>query len=276
MTAHSGYEVRPTSLLSREFLQEIWFFRRLIGLFIWRDIIVRYKNTLIGAAWYVLQPLAMMLVFTVFFGGIFARYIGDLPYSVFAYGGLLLWQLFSRSLSLGAQSLIYFGPMLGKVYFPRIIAPASFVIGTLFDFCITALLMVGMMAFYGIAPHWTVFYLPAILLLTLMFSMGCGSILAAVDARYRDIRHAVPLMIQVWMFCTPVMYPISYIPEKWRILYSINPMVGLTEAFRWSIFGIGEPPALISLVLAALVSILMFVAGVLFFQKVQGTLVDTL
>jgi lipopolysaccharide transport system permease protein len=276
MTAHSGYEVRPTSLLSREFLQEIWFFRRLIGLFIWRDIIVRYKNTLIGAAWYVLQPLAMMLVFTVFFGGIFARYIGTLPYPVFAYGGLLIWQLFSRSLSLGSQSLIYFGPMIGKVYFPRVIAPASFVIGTLFDFFITSILMVGLMAVYGIAPHWTVIYVPAILLLTLMFSMGCGSILAAVDARYRDIRHAVPLMIQVWMFCSPVMYPISYIPEKWRLLYAINPMVGLTEAFRWSIFGIGEPPTLISLALAAGVSLTMFVVGVLFFQKVQGTLVDTL
>lgn len=276
MTANSGYEVRPTSLLSRELLREIWFFRRLIGLFIWRDIIVRYKNTLIGAAWYLLQPLAMMLVFTVFFGGIFARYIGALPYPVFAYGGLLLWQLFSRSLSLGAQSLIYFGPMLGKVYFPRIIAPASFVIGTLFDFFITALLMVVMMLFYGVTPRWTIVYIPLILLFTLMFSMGCGSILAAVDARYRDIRHAVPLMIQVWMFCTPVMYPISYIPEKWRLLYALNPMDGLTEAFRWSIFGIGDPPTLISLSMAAVISLTMFVGGTLFFQKVQGTLVDTL
>jgi lipopolysaccharide transport system permease protein len=276
MTANSGYEVGPTSLLSRKFLQEIWFFRRLIGLFIWRDIIVRYKNTMIGAAWYVLQPLAMMLVFTIFFGGIFARYIGPLPYPVFAYGGLLLWQLFSRSLSLGAQSLIYFGPMLGKVYFPRIIAPASFVIGTLFDFFITALLMVVMLLLYGITPRWTVVLLPIVLFFTLIFSMGCGSILAAVDARYRDIRHAVPLMIQVWMFCTPVMYPISYIPEKWRLVYALNPMVGLTEAFRWSIFGIGDPPSLLSLVLAAGISILMFIAGTLFFQKVQGTLVDTL
>lgn len=276
MTANSGYEVGPTSLLSRKFLQEIWFFRRLIGLFIWRDIIVRYKNTLIGAAWYVLQPLAMMLVFTIFFGGIFARYIGPLPYPVFAYGGLLLWQLFSRSLSLGAHSLIYFGPMLGKVYFPRIIAPASFVIGTLFDFFITALLMVAMLLLYGVTPRWTVVFLPIVLFFTLIFSMGCGSILAAVDARYRDIRHAVPLMIQVWMFCTPVMYPISYIPEKWRLVYALNPMVGLTEAFRWSIFGIGDPPSLLSLVLAAGISVLMFVAGTLFFQKVQGTLVDTL
>jgi lipopolysaccharide transport system permease protein len=276
MTVSTGYEVKPTSLLSREFVREIWFFRRLIGLFIWRDIIVRYKNTLIGAAWYVLQPLAMMLVFTVFFGGIFSRYIGSLPYPVFAYGGLLLWQLFSRSLSLGSQSLIYFGPMLGKVYFPRIIAPASFVIGTLFDFLITAVLMVVLMAIYGIAPRATTLLVPVVLVFTLMFSMGCGSILAAVDARYRDIRHAVPLMIQVWMFCTPVMYPISYIPEKWRLLYAVNPMVGLTEAFRWMILGIGDPPAGIILAMSGVVSVTMFVVGVLFFQKVQGTLVDTL
>jgi lipopolysaccharide transport system permease protein len=276
MSVNNGYEVRPTSLMSREFLSEIWFFRRLIGLFIWRDIIVRYKNTLIGAAWYILQPVTMMLVFTLFFGGIFARYIGTLPYPVFVYGGLLLWQLFSRSLSLGAQSLIYFGPMLGKVYFPRIIAPASFVIGTLFDFCITAVLMVVLMAVYGLSPGWHVVFVPVVLVFTLMFSMGVGSVLAAVDARYRDIRHAVPLLIQVWMFCTPVMYPISYIPEKWRMLYAINPMVGLTEAFRWLIFGIGEGPSLVSLVLAGAVSVTMFVAGVLFFQKVQGTLVDTL
>jgi lipopolysaccharide transport system permease protein len=166
--------------------------------------------------------------------------------------------------------------MLGKVYFPRIIAPASFVIGTLFDFFITAMLMVVMMLLYGITPRWTVMFVPIILLFTLMFSMGCGSVLAAVDARYRDIRHAVPLMIQVWMFCTPVMYPISYIPEKWRLLYALNPMVGLTEAFRWSIFGIGDPPSLVSLFLAAGISSVMFVAGTLFFQKVQGTLVDTL
>lgn len=276
MTVSTGYEVKPTSLLSREFVKEIWFFRRLIGLFIWRDIIVRYKNTLIGAAWYVLQPLAMMLVFTIFFGGIFSRYIGPLPYPVFAYGGLLLWQLFSRSLSLGAQSLIYFGPMLGKVYFPRIIAPASFVIGTLFDFMITSVLMVILMAVYGIAPKATTLLVPVVLLFTLMFSMGCGSILAAVDARYRDIRHAVPLMVQVWMFCTPVMYPFSYIPEKWRLLYSVNPMVGLTEAFRWMILGVGDPPSAITLAMSGIVSVTMFVVGVLFFQKVQGTLVDTL
>jgi lipopolysaccharide transport system permease protein len=276
MTVNSGYEVRPTSLLTRDFFSEIWFFRRLIGLFIWRDIIVRYKNTLIGAAWYVLQPVAMMLVFTIFFGGIFGRSIGPLRYPVFAYGGLLLWQLFSRSLSLGSQSLIYFGPMLGKVYFPRIIAPASFVIGTLFDFLITAVLMVALMAFYHLPPHWSLLWLPAILLFTLMFSMGCGSILAAVDARYRDIRHAVPLLIQVWMFCTPVMYPASFIPERWRLLYDLNPLVGLTVAFRWVIFQVGDVPDWQSIMMAATVSLVMFVAGLLFFQKVQGTLVDTL
>lgn len=276
MTSGLSYEVRPYSVVSREFFKELWFFRRLIWLFIWRDIVVRYKNTLIGAAWYILQPLAMMVVFTVFFGGIFGRYIGNLPYPLFAYSGLLLWQLFSRSLSLGATSLVQYGPMLSKVYFPRIIAPASYVVGALFDFFITALLLAGMMIYYriGIGPQ--ILWLPLILLITQLCSMGCSCLLAAIDARFRDIRHAIPLLIQVWMFCTPVMYPASYVPEKWRLLYALNPVVGVTEAFRWCLFGAANPLPVQSLAIAAGVSALLFLVGTLVFQKVQGTLVDTL
>jgi lipopolysaccharide transport system permease protein len=276
MTAGLAYEVRPSSAISRDFFKEIWFFRRLIWLFIWRDIMVRYKNTVIGAAWYVLQPVAMMVVFTLFFGRIFGRSIGDIPYPLFAYCGLLLWQLFSRSLSLGASSLVQYTPMLSKVYFPRIIAPASFVIGALFDFLVTAVLLCLMLAWYDVRPAWSVLLLPVVLALTLMCSMGFGCMLAAVDARYRDVRHAVPLLTQVWMFCTPVMYPASYIPEKWRLLYALNPMVGLTEAFRWLIFGVGDAPPVDMLGMAALSSTLVFVLGVFVFQRVQGTLVDSL
>ncbi len=271
-----GYEVRPTSAVSREFFKEIWFFRRLIWLFIWRDIVVRYKNTIIGAAWYVLQPLAMMVVFTLFFGSVFKRYIGDLPYPLFAYGGLLLWQLFSRSLSLAAGSLVVYDYMLNKIYFPRIIVPASIVIGAVFDFLVTAVLLGLMLAYYRISIGFSVLLIIPVLLITQMFSMGCGCFLAALDARHRDVRHAIPLLMQVWMFCTPVMYPASYVPEQWRMLYSLNPMVGLTEAFRWAIYRSGDLPALSSMGMAAVIGTLVFVGGVVFFQKVQGTLVDTL
>ncbi len=276
MTTGLSYEVRPFSAVSRDFFKEIWFFRRLVWLFIWRDIVVRYKNTLIGAAWYIIQPLAMMVVFTLFFGGIFGRYIGDLPYSVFAYSGLLLWQLFSRSMALGATSLVLYAPMLSKIYFPRIIVPASVVIGALFDFFLTALLLAAMLVYWRIPVGWALLAVPLILLFTQLFSMGCSCLLAAIDARYRDIRHAIPLLVQVWMFCTPVMYPVSYVPEKWQLLYAINPMVGLTQAFRWAIFQSGDALQPVALLLAASLSVLVFILGVVVFQKMQGTLVDTL
>jgi len=270
------YEVGPYSGLSREFLREIWFFRRLIWLFIWRDIVVRYKNTLIGAAWYIVQPLAMMVVFTLFFGSVFAREIGDMPYPLFAYSGLMLWQLFSRSLSLSAQSLIQYGPMLSKIYFPRIIAPASFVIGALFDFFVTTLLLAGLMAWYHMAVGPWVVGVFGVLLLSTLSSMGWGCLLAAIDARYRDVRHAIPLLMQIWMFCSPIMYPTSYVGEKWRLLYALNPLVGLMEWFRWLLFQVGSPPAWDITLIAVMSSLFIFVVGVVVFQKVQGTLVDTL
>jgi lipopolysaccharide transport system permease protein len=184
--------------------------------------------------------------------------------------------LFSRSLSLSASSLVQYTPMLSKVYFPRIIAPASYVLGALFDFFLTSILLGLMMAWYGIPPARSLVLVPLVLLFTLMCSMGFGCILAAVDARYRDVRHALPLLIQVWMFCTPVMYPTSYIPEKWKLLYALNPTVGLTEAFRWLIFRLGPPPPTEVFALAGVTSVLVFVVGVVYFQKVQGTLVDSL
>ena len=270
------YDVRPTSGISREFLSEIWFFRRLVWLFIWREIVIRYKNTLIGAAWYIVQPLAMMVVFTLVFGSVFSRQIGDLPYPLFAFSGLLLWQLFSRSLTLGAQSLVMFQSMLGKIYFPRIIAPASFVLGALFDFFVTSLALAAMMAWYGRGVGPEVAGVLVILVLSTLASMGWGCLLAAIDARYRDVRHALPLLVQVWMFCSPVMYPVSYVAPQWRLLYAVNPMVGLVEWFRWLLFQVGSPPAW-DITAITLVSILgIFVIGVTVFQKVQGTLVDTL
>ena len=276
MSAGLVYDVRPSSAISREFFKEIWFFRRLVWLFIWRDIVVRYKNTLLGAAWYIVQPVAMTIVSTLFFGRVFSRSIGDIPYPLFAYCNLLLWQLFSRSLSLSASSLVQYTPMLSKVYFPRLIVPASYVLGALFDFFLTSILLGLMMAWYGIPPSASIVFIPVVLAFTLMCAMGCGCVLAAIDARYRDVRHALPLLIQVWMFCSPVMYPTLHIPERWRLLYSLNPTVGLTEAFRWLIFRIGAPPQPEALILAGVTSLALFTVGVLYFQRVQGTLVDTL
>jgi len=268
--------IRPNSSLSADFIFEFWRFRRLIPIFIWRDIVVRYKNTAIGVAWYVLQPLCMMIMFTLFFSRAFNDRIGSIPYPLFAYGGLVLWQMFGRSLALGAGSLVQFETIIGKVYFPRIIAPISMIFGTLFDFAVASLLLVGMMIYYGVGFHVSALAVPAILIGVLACSMGVSCFLAAVDSRYRDVRHTVPLMVQIWMFGSPVMYPSAFVPETWRPFYEINPMVGFTEWFRWVLFRIGNEPDWRSLATAIVVSLVLFVAGVLLFQKMQGTLVDTL
>lgn len=242
----------------------------------WRDILVRYKNTVIGAAWYVTQPVAMTLIFILFMSRAFNSYMGDVPYPIFAYSGILLWTLFSRSISLGSSSLTMFEGILGKVFFPRIIAPLSAVAGTVFDFSIAGLVLIGMVIYYGITPSLMILLLPVIVALTLACALGFSCALAGLDSRYRDVRHLVPLLLQVWMFSSPIMYPSSYIPEKWQRIYELNPMVGLTDWFRWIMFGVGPEPTLRSLVVAAIISLASFALGTLFFQKIQGTVVDTI
>jgi len=271
-----GYEIRPRSRVSLDLVREVWFFRHLIGIFIWRDILVRYKNTVIGAAWYLFQPLCMMLTFTVFFSHAFTSYIGSVPYPLFSYSGLLLWQMFSRSLSLGASSLTMFEAIIAKIYFPRIIAPLSMVLGTVFDFAIAGVLLVILMTYYGVGATANIFFIPIIVWMVLLCAMGLSLILSALDAKYRDIRHTIPLVIQIWMFCTPIMYPVAYVPEQWRRLYELNPMVGLTEWFRWLLLSCGNQPSVSSLYMSAAMSLSMFFIGVYVFQNAQGNIIDTL
>lgn len=218
----------------------------------------------------------MTTVFTLFFSRAFSDKIGDIPYPLFSFAGLLFWQMFSRSLSLGAGSLVMFEQIIGKVYFPRIIAPISMAFGVIIDFLVATLFLAGMMAYYGVVPQWSILAVPLFLLLTLLCSMGLSCLLAAIDVRYRDVRFTVPLLLQAGMFCTPVMYPSAAVPERWRLIYEINPMVGLTDWFRWSLLHCGQEPGVRSLILAIVITVAAFIIGVLFFQKVQGTLVDTL
>lgn len=257
-------------------ITDILFFRHLIWIFIWRDIRVRYQNTLIGGAWYLLQPLAMMVIFSIFFKAAFKDFIGNIPYPLFAYSGLVIWQMFSRALALGAGSVVAFESILSKVYFPRLIAPFSMVFGTLFDFIVASSVIFIMMAYYGIPPKWTIIFVPFIILIIILLTTGVGCILAAADVRFRDVRHTIPLLIQVWMFSSPIMYPSSYLGERWMWLYEMNPMVGIAEWFRWLTFGVGNEPSVSSLVMSASFALLSFCVGVFFFQKVQGTAVDTL
>ncbi|MFB3060584.1 MAG: ABC transporter permease, partial [Candidatus Binatia bacterium] len=205
-------------------LAELWEYRELLYFLTWRDIKVRYKQTVLGVAWAVIQPLGMMLVFTIFFGHLVGVPSDGLPYPIFAYTALLPWQLFSRALTDASTSLVANERLITKVYFPRLLIPVSAVLASLVDFAIAFVLLLGMMVFYGIVPTGSVLMLPLFVLLALMTALGIGFWLSALNAQYRDVRYTLPFLTQFWLFATPVVYPSSLVPEQWRLLYGLNPM----------------------------------------------------
>lgn len=223
-------------------LREIWAYRELLYFFVWRDIKVRYKQTVIGAAWAILQPFMTMVVFSLFFGKLAKIPSHGLPYPVFYYSALLPWMYFAGALQNATNTIIEHQRVITKVYFPRIILPLAAVLSGLVDFGIAFLILIGMMLFYGIIPTLAVLWLPFLMLLAVMTAFGVGLWLSALNAIYRDVRYAVPFLIQFWMFASPVAYPSSLVPERWQWLYGLNPMAGVIEGFRWALTGQGQPP----------------------------------
>ena len=265
--------IRPISGWVPLNLAEIWKYRELLYFLTWRDIKVRYKQTILGIAWAVIQPLFMMLIFTVFFGRLAKVPSDGLPYPIFAFTALLPWQMFSRALTDASTSLVVNERLITKVYFPRLLVPASAVLASLVDFCIAFVLLLGMMLFYAIAPTGAVWTLPLFILLALMSALGIGFWLSALNAQYRDIRYTLPFLTQIWMFATPVVYPASLVPEGWRLLYGLNPMTGVVEGFRWALLGKGggiEP----MLVVSVIVILVTFIGGLYFFRRMERTLAD--
>jgi lipopolysaccharide transport system permease protein len=270
---------RPTVVIepSRGFfaldLRALWEYRELLYFFVWRDIRVRYKQTAIGAAWAVLQPFLTMLIFLVVFG-IFAKFpSGGMPYPIFAYTGIILWLYFSQAATYAAQSLVGDGALLKKVFFPRLLVPLAAVFRPLVDFFVAFLLLLAMMGWYGVAPTWNLLAVPAVLLFAIVTALAVGLWLAALNVRYRDVGHAVPFLIQVWMFASPVAYSIGLVPERWQILYSINPLVGVVEGFRWAVLGTPSPPlAGVGISVAAV--LLLFAGGLVFFRRMERTMAD--
>jgi lipopolysaccharide transport system permease protein len=281
MSASAGARARPAYVCRPEppgplaALGLVWAHRALLATFVRRDVRVRYKHTLLGAGWNVLQPVGMMLVFTLVFGVLFAPRTGDLSYPLFVYPGLLLWQMFSRGLSQAGTSLESFQGVLNKIYFPRLIAPASLVLSALFDFSVASAALVVLMLWYGTWPGLNLLWAPAFVLLALMLSLGLASWLAALDARFKDVRHTLPFATQFWMFATPVMYPLHLIPERFQTLYALNPMVGIVEGFRWSVVGGTAPPGALMLLASVGGALLVLLTGTRFFLSREGTLVDT-
>jgi len=254
-------------------LHEVWAYRELLYFFVWRDVKVRYKQTVIGVAWVVLQPLLTMGIFTLFFGRL-ARLPSDgLPYPVFYFTALVPWTYFSLALQSCTTIVVDNQRVITKVFFPRLVLPISAVVSGLVDFCIGFVVMCIVVAIYGIRPGLAALWLPALLLLAVLTALGVGLWMSALNALYRDVKYVVPFLVQFWMFASPVAYPSSLVPMRWRWLYGLNPMAGVIDGFRWSLTGHGQPPGPLLLASSAAV-ILVLLGGLFFFQRMEGAVAD--
>lgn len=258
----------------RHYWGDLWRYRELFYFLSWRDILVRYKQTAIGVAWSVLRPLMMMIVFTVIFGRLAKFPSEGAPYPVMVFAAMLPWQFFSNALSECSNSLIANSNMLTKVYFPRLIVPASAVIVSLVDFFISLFIMAGLMMWYGFAPGWNIVTLPFFLGLALLTSFGFGLWFAALNVKYRDFRYVVPFIIQFGLYVSPVGFVSSVVPEKWRLLYSLNPMVGVIDGFRWAVLGGGAQLYWPGFLLSTGLTLLVFMLGIRYFRNTEKAFAD--
>ena len=266
--------IRPDRGLAHIDWRELWEYRELLFILIWRDIKVRYKQTLLGAAWAVLQPLGAMLVFTFFLGKLARVPSDNLPYPVFAYSGLLMWQFFSRALTEASVSLVVNERVITKVYFPRLLVPSSVVLAGLVDFAIAFLLLLALMAFYHLGISWRILFAPLFLLVAMAAALGVSFWLSAFDVKYRDVRYTLPFLTQIWLFATPVVYPSSLVPSWLRPWYGLNPMVGVVEGFRASLLGMPGPLNIGMIAVSMCVVALVFAGGVIYFHMMERTLAD--
>ena len=256
-------------------LEAIWAYRELLYFLIWRDIKVRYKQTVLGAWWAIIQPLMMMVIFTLVFGK-FAKVPSDgIPYPIFCYTALLPWTYFSSALSRSSSSVVKEANLIQKIYFPRLLVPISAVVAPLVDFVLAFVILLGMMGWYSITPTWSVLVLPFFVLLALSTALSVGLWLSALHVKYRDIGHTVPFLAQFWLFASPVAYPVSLVPEGWRTLYSLNPMVGVVEGFRWTVLGKQSPDFAVMAVSAAVVFILLM-GGLVYFKRMERSFADVI
>ena len=254
-------------------LSEVWAYRELLYFFVWRDVKVRYKQTVIGVAWVVLQPLLTMGVFTLFFGRLAKLPSDGLAYPVFYFCALVPWNYFAIALQACTSVVVENQRVITKVFFPRLVLPLSAVVSGLMDFAIGFVVMFIVLAAYGIRPGVAALWLPVFLLLAVLTALGVGLWMSALNALYRDIRYVVPFLVQFWMFASPVAYPSSLVPQRWRWLYGLNPMAGVIDGFRWALTGHGQVPGALLLASTAAV-VVVFVGGLFFFQRMEGAIAD--
>jgi lipopolysaccharide transport system permease protein len=253
--------------------RELWEYRELLYFLIWRDIKVRYKQTVLGASWAIIQPFFTMIVFSLFFGKLAKIPSDGVPYPLFSYTALVPWAFFANGLNQASNSLVSGSNLIKKVYFPRLAMPIASVLGGFVDFFLAFALLIGMMLYYGMVPTINVVWLPFFLTLSFVTSLGVSLWLSAMYVQFRDVRHIIPFLTQLWLFATPIAYPSSLLSEPWRTIYGINPMAGVVEGFRWALLGVGQSPGPMILVSCMTALVLLF-SGAFYFRRMEKTFAD--
>jgi lipopolysaccharide transport system permease protein len=265
--------IRPDRYWFNLNFAELWQYRDLFYFLVWRDVKVRYKQTVLGAAWAIIQPFFTMVIFSLFFGRLANIPSDDVPYPIFAYVALVPWQFFANGLTMASNSLVSSARLVQKVYFPRIVIPTATLLAGLVDFVLAFIVLLGMMIYYGIAPTINIVWLPFLSLLALVTALGVSFWLSALNVQFRDVRYTIPFLVQVWLFITPIAYPSSLLEQPWRSLYGINPMAGVVEGFRWALLGTDTQPGAIILV-STLAAVVLFISGLIYFQRMEDNFAD--
>ncbi len=253
-------------------IRELWVYRELLYFLTLREIKVRYKQTVLGFAWALIQPLMMMIVFTIFFGNLAKIPSEGIPYPLFNYAALLPWTLFAEGINRSSISLVQQATLIQKVYCPRLVMPMAGILSPVVDFCIALLILVGMMIYYGYAPTMRTFLLPGFVALAGLTALGVGLWLSAINVKYRDVRYTVPFLVQLWLFASPVVYSSSLLPEKWQIIYGLNPMAGVIEGFRWALLGTNPPGSLMGV--SILIVVVLIITGAYYFRRSEKSFAD--
>jgi len=254
-------------------LKSLWEYRELIYFLIWRDIKVRYKQTVLGAAWAIIQPFFTMVVFSIFFGRLAKMPSDGIPYPLFSYAALVPWTFFANGLGKASTSIVGSSNLISKVYFPRLCIPIASILSGIIDFALALMVLIGMMFHYNITLTANIVWLPLLLVLALTTSLGVSLWLSALNVQFRDVQHIIPFIVQFWLFATPVAYPSSLLSEPWRTLYGINPMVGVVEGFRWALLGVNTAPGPVILV-SSLIALVLLVTGARHFRRMERTFAD--
>ena len=256
-------------------LRELWEYRELLYFFAWRDIKVRYKQTVMGALWAIIQPFFTMVIFSLFFGRLANIPSDGVPYPVFSFTALVPWTFFANALAQASNSLVANANMIKKIYFPRLALPIATVLAGVIDFAVAFIVLLGIMLFYGLVPTANAIWLPFFALLALITSLGVSLWLAAMNVQFRDVRYTIPFLTQVWLFMTPIAYPSSLLPEPWRTLYGLNPMAGVVEGFRWALLGTSAAPGQM-IIVSTLVALILLIGGAFYFRRMEESFADVL